>query len=346
MPRPSCASNTRKRPIRRSPAKAACVGFARGGYFTVANAEGQDAGQGVRAHVGRAHRGGLEPGVAGRQAGDLYEPLHLCAALGALPAGDEDAVPAHPRHADRGGDRARREKKSSPTSTAASRCSSTGTARARRTTQLVLGARGAELGGAQLRHLVSCRASARRSWSRSSRAIPTGRWSSARSTTPSRWCRSRCRPTRRRAGCARIRRWAAARRTATSSASRTRRGRSRSPCTRRRTSTTRDRARRDALGGARRDHHDRQQPHRDGARQRDDHHRQEPHRDGAHERDGEHRHEPDAHRAAERDADGRRGARAHGGCGGGDHCRGGADHHRGCCAGHDGRGVAVDRRGG
>ena len=109
-----------------------------------------------------------------------------------------------------------------------------------------------------------------------------------------------------------------------------------------------------ALGGARRDHHDRprphrarearrddhhrQQPHRDGARERDDYRRSEPHRDGAHERDCDDRHEPRALGGAERGADGRRGARAHGGSGGGDH-RGGEPHDRR-------GGVAVDQRGG
>ena len=82
------------------------------------------------------------------------------------------------------GPSALRAKKSTPTSSAASRCSSTGTARVPRTTRAAAGSASSRPAPARAGAASPCPAWARRSSSSSWTAIRTGRWSPARSTTP------------------------------------------------------------------------------------------------------------------------------------------------------------------
>ena len=55
----------------------ACVGFAAGTYFSLSNADAREADKEYLISFGRALRGRLEPGDAGCQAGNLFEPLPL-----------------------------------------------------------------------------------------------------------------------------------------------------------------------------------------------------------------------------------------------------------------------------
>ena len=73
------------------------------------------------------------------------------------------------------------------------RVSSTGIARRRRRAEFASRNSGPGSNAAR----CTCRASAMRSWSHTTRAIRTGRWSSARSTTGRTRCRRRCPPKRR-----------------------------------------------------------------------------------------------------------------------------------------------------
>ena len=168
----------------------ACVGFAAGTYFSLSNADAREADKEYLI-TSVEHFADDWSQVTQDAKPATYSNRFRCAlALGAVPAGDEDHAATHPRHADRGRHRARAARRSSPTSTAASRCSSTGTGRARRTSTVPAGCGWRRAGRDAASARGTCRASARRSWSPSRRAIPTGRWSSAPSTMPSRRCRS------------------------------------------------------------------------------------------------------------------------------------------------------------
>ncbi len=194
------------------------------------------------------------------------------------------AVSAHPRHADRGGDRARRRGNLHRQVRPHQGAVPLGPPGQEGRQELVLGARGAELGGAQLRHLVSAahrpgggghvpggrsrpaagggvglqrradgavRAAGQQDAERAAHAFVDGRQCGELQRVPLRGQEGL------RAG----------------------------PAACREGPDDRGGARRVALGGARRDHHGGPRPHRAREARRDDHHRQRPHRDGARERD-------------------------------------------------------------
>ncbi len=195
--------------------------------------------QGIRAALGRAHRRGLEPCGAGCQAGELRQSLSLRAAHRAVPAGDEDPPSPHSRHADRCGDRAGRGRNLHGQVRPDQGAVLLGPAGQEERPELLLDPGGAELGRAQLRHMVPA---AHRPGGRGD--VPGGRSRPAAG--------GGFRLQRRADGAVRAARQQDAeraahalvagrqlRRTSTSSASRTRRDRNRSFCTRRRISIPR-----------------------------------------------------------------------------------------------------------
>ena len=110
--------------------------------------------QGIRAALGGAHRRGLEPCGAGCQAGELRQSLSLRAAFRAVPAGDEDPPSPHSRHADRCGDRAGRGRNLHGQVRPDQGAVLLGSAGQEERPELLLDPGGAELGRAQLRHMV------------------------------------------------------------------------------------------------------------------------------------------------------------------------------------------------